>query len=244
MAVAQADTPLLIASAGELEGYLASPLPILLYLWGGETLRADVKTELEKVAREQRGRILVIKADASRAPEAGEYFELGKHPLLIGWFNGEQLGRRSRPWATDIQGMVDVLLVHAPAAPAGAVKEKEKDKKVVETKPIKVTEATFEKDVLKCALPVLVDFWAGWCEPCKQVAPILEKLAAEFAGKVRIAKVDVDANQNLAQAFRVMSIPTLMFVKGGKIVGQQAGALPEHILRDAINQLIKLEVPA
>lgn len=246
MPIAQADTPLLIANAGELEGYLKSPLPILLYLYGGETLRADVKTELEKAAKEQCGRILVIKADTSRAPEVAEFFELGKHPLLVGWFNGEQLGRRNRPWATDIQGMVDVLLAHAPSAPGGAVKDNDKDKnkKPVDIKPIKVTEATFEQEVIKSALPVVVDFWADWCGPCKMVAPILEKLAAEFAGKIRVAKVDVDANQNLAQAFRVMSIPTMMFVKNGKIVGQQAGALPENVLRDAINQLIKLEVPA
>src|SRR5438093_40324 len=105
-----------------------------------------------------------------------------------------------------------------------------------------VTDADFETEVLKSETPVLVDFWAEWCGPCKQVAPILDKLATEFAGKIRLAKVDVDANPGLSQAFRIMSIPTLMFVKNGKIVGQQAGALPEHILRNAIQQLINLTV--
>ena len=75
-----------------------------------------------------------------------------------------------------------------------------------------VTDATFQKEVVDYSheLPVLVDFWAEWCGPCKMVAPIMEKMAAEFAGKVRIAKVDTDANQGLSQAFRIMSIPTIM----------------------------------
>ncbi|MBN1966167.1 MAG: thioredoxin [Anaerolineae bacterium] len=108
--------------------------------------------------------------------------------------------------------------------------------------PVHVTDATFEQLVLKSDVPVLVDFWADWCQPCKMVAPILEKLAKEFAGQIRVAKVDVDANPALAQGFRIMSIPTLMFVKNGKIVGQSAGAAPEPALRDAIKQLIALQV--
>ena len=112
------------------------------------------------------------------------------------------------------------------------------------TQPIKVTDATFQQEVLESDVPVLVDFWAEWCGPCRMVAPILEKLAGEYAGKVKIAKVNTDENQGLASAFQIMSIPTLMFVKGGKIVGQAAGAAPEPALRDALEQLIALEVPA
>ncbi|MBI5929417.1 MAG: thioredoxin [Chloroflexi bacterium] len=111
-------------------------------------------------------------------------------------------------------------------------------------KPVHVTDATFEQEVLQSELPVLVDFWAAWCGPCKMVAPILDKLAGEFAGKVKIAKVDVDANPSLSGAFQIMSIPTLMFVKQGKIVGQAAGAAPEAALRDALNQLVNLQIPA
>jgi thioredoxin 1 len=240
MALAQPDalTLITLTTSAALDDALNTDLPVLLLIWNGESLRSDVKTELEKAAREQAGRILVVKADASQAPEIGERYELGKHPLLIGWLRGEVLARRSRPWNTDVQGMVEMLLTHAPAREA----EPAPEKKVVNGKPVKVTDKTFEKEVIQSDLPVLVDFWAEWCGPCKQVAPILDKLSAEFAGTVKIAKVDVDANPGLTQAFRIMSIPTMMFVKNGKIVGQQAGALPEHILRDAIQQLVKLAV--
>ena len=243
MAIAQVDTPVQVAG-DDLDSILQTDLPVLLLIWNGETLKADVKTELEKAAREHAGRIRVVKVDASQSPEVAERFELGKHPLLIGWLRGETLGRRNRPWNTDVQGMVEELLKYAPALDpkVAAQKEKEKQKAVADIKPVKVTDKTFEKDVINSPIPVLVDFWAEWCGPCKQVAPILEKLAVEFAGKIRIAKVDVDANPGLQQAFGIQSIPTLMFVKNKKIVGQQAGALPEHILRDAISQLLALKV--
>ena len=236
------DTPILATNNEIMHSALETNLPVLLLIWNGDTLRSDVKTEIDRVAREYAGRIRVIKADTSKAPEIAEHFELGKHPLLIAWVNGEALTRRNRPWGTDVQAVVDVLTPHipanaAPALPPTPTKVIEK----VDTKPIKVTDATFQTEVIDYSLPVVVDFWATWCGPCKQVAPILEKLAKEFSGKVRIAKVDVDENPGVAQALQIQSIPTLMFVKSGQIVGQQVGALPEVQLRQLIQQLIALK---
>jgi thioredoxin 1 len=113
----------------------------------------------------------------------------------------------------------------------------------VETKTVAVTDETFQAEVLDHDLPVLVDFWAEWCGPCRMVGPILDKMAEEFAGQIRVAKVDVDANPQLSQSFKVMSIPTLMMVKDSTIVFSQPGALPENAVRDLIKQLIALEVP-
>lgn len=109
---------------------------------------------------------------------------------------------------------------------------------------LKVTDDSFDADVLKASTPVLVDFWAEWCGPCRMVAPTLDKLAKEFAGQVKIAKLNVDENPGVAQAFRVMSIPNIMLIKNRTIVFNQPGALPEPAFRDLINQLIALEVPA
>lgn len=107
----------------------------------------------------------------------------------------------------------------------------------------KVTDDSFEADVLKAQKPVLVDFWAEWCGPCRMVAPTLDKLAKEFAGQVKIAKLNVDENPGISQAFKVMSIPNIMLIKNRTIVFNQPGALPEPAFRDLIQQLIALEVP-
>jgi thioredoxin 1 len=104
--------------------------------------------------------------------------------------------------------------------------------------PIHVTDAAFEKTVMQNPLPVIVDFWAPWCGPCKMVAPMLDKLAKENAGKLIVAKVNTDENPEWATKFGVQGIPTMLFVFGGKIVHRQVGALPERILRDAVAQFL------
>src|SRR3954470_18180234 len=98
------------------------------------------------------------------------------------------------------------------------------------------TAENFEADVLKASLqvPVLVDFWATWCGPCKQLGPILEKLATEYNGAFRLAKVDVDKEQQLGAAFQIRSIPTVMLVKEGQLVDGFPGALPEGQPRESL----------
>lgn len=106
--------------------------------------------------------------------------------------------------------------------------------------PIHVTDDAFEKTVLQSQLPVVVDFWAPWCGPCKMVGPILDKLAKENAGKLLIAKVNTDENPNWASKFGVQGIPTMLFVSGGKVVHRQVGALPERMLRDVLTQFMEV----
>lgn len=113
----------------------------------------------------------------------------------------------------------------------------------MDTTPVNVTDQDFQAEVIDYELPVLVDFWAEWCGPCRMVAPILDKLAPEYSGKVRIAKVNVDENPGLAQYFQVQSIPTMMMFKEKNMVFNQAGALPEPALRDLLDQLVTLEIP-
>ena len=99
------------------------------------------------------------------------------------------------------------------------------------------TSASFASDVLRSPVPVLVDFYADWCGPCRMLAPVLDRLATEFSGRARIVKVNVDTEPQLASRFRVSSIPALVFIADGKVVGQAAGAAPEASLRGALSQL-------
>lgn len=112
------------------------------------------------------------------------------------------------------------------------------------SQPIKVTDAEFQGKVLENDLPVIVDFWAPWCGPCGAVAPILDKLAREYDGKLVVAKVNTDDDNQWAMKYDVRGIPTMLFVNKGVIVHRQVGALPEPHLRDLFTQFIELTAQA
>ena len=101
-----------------------------------------------------------------------------------------------------------------------------------------VTDQDFEQEVIKSTLPVLVDLWAPWCGPCRMVAPIVEKLAEKYNGRFKFCRLNVDENPQIAAKYRVMSIPTLMFFKGGSAVDTVIGAVPEQALQPKIDALL------
>lgn len=101
-----------------------------------------------------------------------------------------------------------------------------------------ITDSSFESDVLKSNLPVLIDFWAVWCAPCRAIAPHVDAIANEYAGKLRVGKLDIDSNPQVPSQFEVRSIPTLLLFKDGKVVGQLVGAVPRAKLDDFVKKAL------
>ncbi|MEB3275180.1 MAG: thioredoxin [Prochlorothrix sp.] len=101
-----------------------------------------------------------------------------------------------------------------------------------------VTDATFKQEVLDAELPVLVDFWAPWCGPCRMVAPVVDEIAGQYEGKVKVVKVNTDENPTVASQYGIRSIPTLMIFKGGQRVDMVVGAVPKTTLADTLEQYL------
>jgi len=103
---------------------------------------------------------------------------------------------------------------------------------------LEITDATFETTVLKSDKPVIVDFWAAWCGPCRMVGPIIEQISDEYQGKAVVGKVDVDANQEFAAKYGVRNIPTVLVFQNGEVVGRQVGVAPKSVYTEAIDSLL------
>jgi thioredoxin 1 len=103
---------------------------------------------------------------------------------------------------------------------------------------ITITKSNFEAEVIKSAVPVVADFWAEWCGPCKMIAPVLKELGKDYKDRIKIAKIDVDAEGELAQKFNIVSIPTILVFNKGQVVKQQIGAVPRHALEKMIQDVL------
>lgn len=211
--------------------------PVVTAFWSRQDERADdLRDVLEATAEAYEDEIRVARVEAGDAPQAHARYEVTSTPQLLFFRDGKLVARaRGVPTQEALRPWVEYLLGRGPA-PA---RRKPKPKPgAAAGRPVTVTDGNFNQVVLQADKPVLVDFWAAWCAPCRTLAPIIDRLAAEFAGQAVVAKLDVEANPATAQQYGAMSIPTLIFFKNGQEVNRVVGAQPEPVLRSHLQALV------
>ena len=217
---------------------LGQSLPIALYLYDNRTgTNRTLDEAISKAAKEYAGQVLVVRVDTSNNPQVKHDYGNLAAPALVTLIK-DGSGRKVKSQAgninaADVQAHIAYLIGKgaAPkqAAPTTSANTSSASANGSSTKPQVVTDATFDSEVLKSKLPVLVDFWAPWCGPCRTIGPVVEQMAQKYAGRAKVVKVNVDDNPRIAQQFQILSIPTLMTFKNGSALKRQVGANPTII---------------
>jgi thioredoxin 1 len=229
------DTPL-NTNEQSFDRVLNAGLPVLALFFAGP-LDAARDEALKALAKEHAGKLLVTKIRTDENPALASRYAI-RTPTLLTFQAGSEASRAENPTANDLRAHANFVVGRGPKPESAPPKRAERVEHAASV-PLHVTDATFGRDVLNAPLPVIVDFWAPWCGPCRMIAPALEKLAAEYAGRVRIAKLNVDENPRTAAQYQVQGIPTLLLVRNGRVVDRIVGALPEAQLRMQVERLLK-----
>ncbi|HEX2905846.1 MAG TPA: thioredoxin [Phototrophicaceae bacterium] len=231
------DTPI-HTNDDNLKKVLAQNLPVLLYLYDSrQKPDGAVADAVNTVARKHAGAVLIAQIDIATNPKTYQEYGRPTTPAVVGLaqdrFHRKVKSQADNVRPGDVRAHVAYLLDKGPL-PTPAAKPAPPPANASGGKVEHVTDANFKQKVLNSKVPVLVDFWAPWCGPCRMIAPVVEQLAKDYAGQVKMVKLNVDENPVTGGQFQVRSIPTLMIFRDGRLLERQIGANPQ-----AIRQLIE-----
>jgi thioredoxin 1 len=235
------DTPI-TTNDQSLDRVLAAGLPVAL-VFLGDDIPVELEGAMERLARENAGDLLIARVRVKDSPGSARRYQVARTPSLVTVRNGQELEKREGISGGDFSRHVAYLLGKGPKPeePRGGQNGQPSRSEAGAARtqagsgaPRIVTDATFDQEVLRSPQPVLVDFWAPWCGPCRMVEPVVAKLAREMSGRLNVAKVNVDENPAISGRYGIQSIPTMMLVRNGQIVDRWMGALPEQAIRSRI----------
>lgn len=234
------DTPL-TTNDQSVDRVLNTGLPVALIVWDGTPLDASLDETMRQVAREDAGRVLIARLNSRENPHTAAQYHANGAPVVITFRDGQVVTRADGVDSRTLREHVAHLLGRGPrpaSAPAPARRQDDPPHRAP-SQPVTVSDATFQREVLSSALPVLVDLWAPWCGPCHMIAPVVESIARDYAGRLKVAKLNVDENPRTASTYHVQGIPTLLIFRGGRIVDRIVGAAPEVLLRGKVDAALR-----
>ena len=227
----------LASSDLSLDRVLNAGLAVALIFYEKE-LTSKLRQTVDDLARHYAGKLLIVTLAHSDASQAMSRFQVRQLPALVTVRDEKPVARQENLQATDLKAYIAHLVGEGPLATPRAAAPGPSVRREAGGSPLAVNEADFEREVIRSDRPVLVDFWATWCAPCRMVAPTMEKLAREQSA-LKVVKVDVDANPGLASRYCAMSIPTMIVIKGGQELDRWVGALPEQAIRSRVARWIQ-----
>jgi thioredoxin 1 len=219
-----------------LQKVVTQALPVILHLYRQPD--TSLNATLAALAKDQAGKLLVARVDANQNQQVYAYYKQPSLPAIFAIKDGDIQSFSAPAQSADVKAHAAYLLGQGPkptqsAQPASAPAPQGNGQ------PVKVTDGSFERDVLQSKVPVLVDFWAAWCGPCRMIAPSLDKIAQNYAGRITIAKLNVDENPRMAAKYQARSIPLLVLFKNGKVVNSLLGAHPQAAIERFIEPSIR-----
>ncbi|MDQ2691067.1 MAG: thioredoxin [Chloroflexota bacterium] len=231
----------LASSDLSLDRVLNAGLPVAMVFYERE-LPPDLRQAMDDLARQYAGKVLVIMLERSDATQAVSRFSVRRFPSLVTMREGRTFTTQEAVQPADLKPHIAHLVGEGPRpAPRSSPQPETASRQTSSSHPIAVNEADFEREVLRADRPVLVDFWAPWCGPCRMVAPALESIARDHGRAIKVVKVNVDENPGLAGRYRAMSIPTLVVINSGREVDRWVGAMPENAMRSRIAPWIQMK---